>query len=175
MDSPEIRIPHFMLAGTKPSGLRHLVANILGGVEYAVSVATGVLLALATTLALAGAGLLLWQGMHDWSGTQAIYALVDRLMLVLMLVEILHTVSTSVRSGGLRAEPFLILGLIASIRRVSVITLQASETMHGRPWSPDIQQQFQASTIELAVLGLLILAMVVVIYILRKTTANADG
>jgi hypothetical protein len=69
----------------------------------------------------------------------------------------------------------VVLGLIASIRRVSVITLQASETMHGRPWSPDIQQQFQASTIELAVLGLLILAMVVAIYILRKTTANADG
>jgi hypothetical protein len=60
------------------------------------------LLALATILALDGASLLLWRGMHDWSGTQAIFALVDRLMLILMLVEILHTVSTSVHSGRLR-------------------------------------------------------------------------
>jgi hypothetical protein len=38
MDSPESRTPHFMLAGAKPSELRHPFANILGVVEYAVSV-----------------------------------------------------------------------------------------------------------------------------------------
>ena len=47
-------------------------------------------------------------------------------LFVLMLVEILHTVRVSIRSGNLNAEPFLIVGLIASIRRVLVITLQSS-------------------------------------------------
>jgi Phosphate-starvation-inducible E family len=46
----------------------------------------------------------------------------DRDMFVLMLIEILHTVRGSVRSGELTPEPFLIVGLIASIRNVLVIT-----------------------------------------------------
>jgi phosphate starvation-inducible membrane PsiE len=176
MNHQQSTVPGFILSKAKPSGLRHLLANVLGVMENVVSVASGALLALAMIMALAGASFLLWQGAQDWSGVHAIYAIVDRLMLILMLVEILHTVRTSVRSGALSAEPFLILGLIASIRRVSVITLQASETMNGHPWSPDIEQHIHASTVELAVLGFLILVMVVAIYILRKATAaNADG
>ena len=77
-----------------------------------------------------GAQLLL-EGMRDWSGTGAIFLIVDRLMFVLMLIEILHTVRGSVRSGTLTSEPFLIIGLIASIRNVLVITLKSSENDLG--------------------------------------------
>ena len=45
---------------------------------------------------------------------------------VLMLVEILHTVRISIRSHFLVTEPFLVLGLIAAIRRILVITLEAA-------------------------------------------------
>jgi hypothetical protein len=41
-----------------------------------------------------------------------------------MLVEILHTVRISIRSHILVTEPFLVIGLIASIRRILVITLK---------------------------------------------------
>ena len=51
----------------------------------------------------------------------------DQLLLVLMLVELLHTVRISVRSEALIMEPFLTVGLIASIRRVLVITMQAAQ------------------------------------------------
>ena len=43
-----------------------------------------------------------------------------------MLVEILHTVRISIRSHVLVTEPFLVVGLIASIRRILVITLEAA-------------------------------------------------
>ena len=44
---------------------------------------------------------------------------------MLMMAEILHTVHVSVRTGTLMCEPFLIVGLIACIRRVLVSTLES--------------------------------------------------
>ena len=41
-----------------------------------------------------------------------------------MVIEILHTVRVSFTEGALVSEPFLVVGLIASIRRVLVITLE---------------------------------------------------
>lgn len=41
----------------------------------------------------------------------------DQLLLVLMMVEILHTVRISIRTQALTVIPFLIVGLIATIRR----------------------------------------------------------
>ena len=48
----------------------------------------------------------------------------NELLVVLMLVEILHTVRISIRSHVLVTEPFLVVGLIASIRRILVISLE---------------------------------------------------
>jgi hypothetical protein len=103
-----------------------LSTELFQRIEIVVYVALGILLSVTALLALASAALLLWEGMHDWSGTRAIFLIVDRLMFVLMLIEILHTVRGSVRSGALTPEPFLIIGLIVSIRNVLVITLKSS-------------------------------------------------
>src|SRR3979411_3490890 len=84
-------------------------------IELLVYVALGILLSLTALVALGSAALLLWEGMRDWSGTSAIFLVVDRLMFVLLLIEILHTVRGSVRSGELTPEPFLSVGLIAAI------------------------------------------------------------
>ncbi len=72
------------------------------------------------------------------------------------------------RSGTLTCEPFLNVGLIASIRRVLVITLQSSEIMHAKDWSPEKQALFQASMIELGVLAGLIITMVFAIFLLHR-------
>jgi len=57
------------------------------------------------------------------------------LLIVLMLVEILHTVRISIRSHKLMiAEPFLVVGLIASIRRMLVITLEAATLSREGAW-----------------------------------------
>jgi uncharacterized membrane protein len=115
--------------------------------------------------------------MRDWSGTHAVFLVVDRLMFVLMLIEILHTVRGSVRSGGLTPEPFLIIGLIASIRNVLVITLKSSGMTAEGHGSIEGEMLFRSSIVELAVLGALILIFVVSIYVLRRghavTEANA--
>ena len=61
--------------------------------------------------------------------------LIDRLLLVLMLVELLHTVRISIRSHSLFVEPFLVIGLIAIIRRTLVLTLQAEDFTRNTAWS----------------------------------------
>ncbi len=144
-------------------------------VEHAAYVALGTLIALAALLALVASGMALWQAVTNWSAEHGILRIIDRLLFALMLVEILHTVRASMRSGGLTCEPFLVVGLIASIRRVLVITLQSSEstTQAGQGGIPDAAQKlFLDSMMELGVLAVLIIVMVVAIYILHKARAK---
>src|ERR1700736_2177288 len=146
-------------------------------IKLVVYVALGILLSVTALLALGSAVLLLWDGMRDWSGTSAIFLVVDRLMFVLMLIEILHTVRGSVRSGALTPEPFLTIGLIASIRTVLVITLKSSGVTSEGHGSIE-GEMLRTSIVELGVLGALILIFVASIYLLRRahamTAANAS-
>jgi hypothetical protein len=137
-------------------------------IELVVYFALGILLSVTALVVLGSASLLLLEGMRDWSGTGAIFLIVDRLMFVLMLIEILHTVRGSVRSGALTPEPFLIIGLIASIRNVLVITLKSSGVTSESLASTQGEMLFRSSIVELAVLGALILIFVVSIYLLRR-------
>ena len=137
-------------------------------VEHATYIALGVLLSLAILLGTAGAAWVLLTGLADWSGTGAILLIIDRLLFVLMVVEILHTVRASMRTGALNSEPFLVVGLIATIRRVLVITLKSSETSKQDNLSDAVQRAFQASMMELGVLAVLILVMVVAIRLVRQ-------
>ena len=141
--------------------------------EHTIYAVLGLLLALTAVLALIDASALVIDAVHKLGGAAQLLEVVDRLLFLLMLVEILHTVRVSMRSGKLTTEPFLIVGLIASIRRVLVITLQSSEIAHAKDWSPEKEALFRASMIELGVLAMLILIMVLSIFLLHR--ARTDG
>lgn len=149
-------------------------AAVIHRAEQTVYLLIGFLLVLALLLALAGAGKLVLDGFQDWSGTEAIFHIIDRLLFVLMLAEILHTVHSSIRSGSLLCEPFLIVGLIACIRRVLVITLEMSQITAPGKWDAANVPLFNASMLELGVLGGLIVVLVGSIRIMRSRAA-ADG
>src|SRR5258708_23630462 len=82
-----------------------LSTDLFQHIELFVYVALGIVLCVTSVLALGSAALLLLEGIRDWSSTGPIFLIVDRLMFVLMLIEILHTVRGSVRSGELTPEP----------------------------------------------------------------------
>jgi uncharacterized membrane protein (DUF373 family) len=146
----------------------------LGHVETAVYATLGVLLAATALLAIVGCIHLLGSGIRDFTGTVSIFLLIDRLLLVLMLVELLHTVRISIRSHALVIEPFLIIGLIAIIRRTLVLTLQAEGFTQGTQWTPDVESHFRASMIEACVLALLIAVLVASIFVIRKTRSKEE-
>lgn len=145
-----------------------LAATVFLWLEHAAYVALGVLLSLTALLALGAAAVVLFTAIGSFSNDASILRIIDRLLFVLMLIEILHTVRASMRTGGLTCEPFLVVGLIASIRRVLVITLQSSESTNGS-MTDAAQKLFQDSMLELGVLALLIIVMVIAIYILHST------
>ncbi len=140
-------------------------------VEHALYVALGIVLSVTALAALVDLVHTLWTAITDWSGPGALLLTMDQLLFVLMLAEILHTVRASMQSGALTCEPFLIVGLIACIRRVLVITLESSQAK-GTPESAGAAA-FQTSMIELGVLGGLILVMVISIYLVRRASPSA--
>jgi uncharacterized membrane protein (DUF373 family) len=138
-------------------------------VEVLAYVVLGVMLAVAVLVGVAGAAISLWSAIVANGEAQALVVAVDRLLFVLMVVEVMHTVRVSFRSGTLVCEPFLIVGLIASIRRVLVITLETSQAREPGKWNPDAQALLNSTMLELAVLGGLILVMVISIFMLRRS------
>jgi uncharacterized membrane protein (DUF373 family) len=100
---------------------RPAVAASIWALEHAqdlVSVAVGaVLIVLAATLAVSGVVGFAEDVRKHPVGTAAIN-LLDRVLLVLILVEIVHTVVLSLRAHRLAAQPFIVVGLVAVIRRI---------------------------------------------------------
>jgi uncharacterized membrane protein (DUF373 family) len=141
-------------------------------VESVTYFVLGVLLTLAVVKGLADAATQLLDSLNARHDTGALVFAIDRLLLVLMIVEILHTVGVSFRSHTLTAEPFLVVGLIASIRRVLVVTLESSQVRDAGRTSPDGQASLHAAMLELVVLGLLILVMVISIALLRRVKSD---
>jgi hypothetical protein len=157
--------------------LRTYSTQLLYLLEAALYVAVGFLLAGAALAVLLDACEILWRGLIQRSLAGYALQALDQLLLVLVLVEILHTVRISIRSKEIILEPFLIVGLIASVRRVLVIAMQAAKlTEEGH----DVAEAFRRSMIELGVVGFLVLVFVVSIYVLRRAhhheeTAKTDA
>jgi hypothetical protein len=158
--------------------LRDKASESLHVVEAFLYIAVGALLAVGAVGGVIQAGTLMWQSaMGKAIGDYGVGVLVlDQLLLVLMLVELLHTVRISVRSEQLITEPFLIVGLIASIRRVLVITMQAAKmTQQSQPQpGNEPSAAFLNAMAELALLGLLTLIFVFAIYLLRRSSPREE-
>jgi uncharacterized membrane protein (DUF373 family) len=161
-----------------PDKLRDNTSGYLHLVEAFLYIVVGVLLAAGAAGGVLHAGALLWQsGIGKALTDYGLGVLVlDQLLLVLMLIELLHTVRISVRSEALIMEPFLVIGLIASIRRVLVITMQAAKmTEQGQPGAADAASPvFRNTMIELGILGFLILVFVFAIYLLRRCSPREE-
>lgn len=92
--------------------------------------------------------------------------LLDRVLLALMLAEILYTLVRFAREGSLEATPFLIIGIIAAVRRVLVLTAEAVEKF-------DLADPaFLAVLAELGLLALLVVAFALAIRLVRSLEAQ---
>jgi uncharacterized membrane protein (DUF373 family) len=100
-------------------------------------------------------------------------AFLDLMLLVLMLVELAYTVIATLRGSDLSAEPFLIVGLIAVIRRILVITI----TTANGSGSPELPAAggWLSQPIELGILTIVVLVFVVCIVLLRRSPHSSFG
>ena len=136
--------------------------------EMAIYSALAVLLSLTILAALASACKLLLDSVIHWTVATQTLRVLNELLIVLMLAEILHTVRISIRSHVLVTEPFLVVGLIASIRRILVISLEMATLAKQAASTNDSAVMFRNSMIELGLLSLLVLVLVFSITLLRR-------
>ncbi len=143
-----------------------IAAMWLHRAESIILVLIAIVLILLALLLLANSALglvkLLNPGPQADVRTLAIEVL-DTVLLVMMTMEIVYTVAVSLESHSLVAEPFLIIGAIAAIRRMLVITAESTKVESNQP------AQFLNLLIELGLLGLIVIAMAVSIYVLRRS------
>jgi uncharacterized membrane protein (DUF373 family) len=149
-----------------PSPLRRWITQGFGRAEDVVYVGLGLLLAANAIALLLAGGLLFWEGLHAGTVSRHMVSQLDRILLILMIVEILYTVQVSFREHVLTAEPFLIVGLIAATRRILVLTAEFAEMLNMA------ETTFRNAMLEMGVLTVMILALVVSLFLLRKTHAG---
>ena len=131
-------------------------------VEDVVYLGLGVLLA-GSSIALLISGVISFgNSLMGGSLTSNIVPLLDRILLILLVVELLYTVQVSFREHSLIPEPFLLVGLIAAIRRVLVLTAEFAQAHE------QTETVFKHFIIELGVLTFLIIALVISLVLLRK-------
>ncbi len=147
---------------TRQSRLREFIGEQFGRAEDVVYIVLGFLLACTAGALLVTTAIELMRAIAQGNPMDAMVSLLDRLLLVLMVVEILYTVQVSFRAHALVPEPFLIVGLIAVVRRILVVTAQVSTLMEKGQ-----DAHFQEAMVELALLTLMVVALVVSLRLLQ--------
>ena len=150
------------MARATGASARDWIARSFTHVEDVLYVALGVLLAAGALVLLVDATLTFVTNLFAGTLPAHIIGVLDRVLLVLMFAEIMYTVQVSFREHSLVPEPFLVVGLIAAIRRVLVITAELAEVKDGR------SETLNAMMIELGLLTVLSLALVVSLVLLRR-------
>lgn len=159
-----------MKEGGTSQETRGLVTTAFTWLEDFVYVALGVLLAVSAVALLLHSGYDLVRAIVEGLDVRGIVTLVDRILLALMIVELLYTLKVSFQQHALLPEPFLLVALIASVRRILVITVE-----FGAQERPE-QQLFRQAMSELALLTVLILVLAAAVMILRRRSmGEQDG
>lgn len=148
---------------------RTWVARVFTVVEDVVYIGLGLLLA-GSSIILLGTGIISFgQSLVSGSFATNIVSLLDRILLILLFVELLYTVQVSFREHALMPEPFLLVGLIAAIRRVLVLTAEFAE-ITDKP-----EEVFRHFIIELGALTLMIITLVASLCLLRKRGGKTNA
>ena len=128
------------------SPARERIAQAFTHVEDAIYVGLAVLLAGAGAALLVRAAMLFGTSVLQGAQPGGIVAVLDQLLLVLMIVEVLYTVQVSFREHVLVPQPFVLVALIAAVRRILVITAEVSTVIELE------EEAFTSAMIELGLL-----------------------
>jgi uncharacterized membrane protein (DUF373 family) len=138
--------------------------GVLHGLEITLDIALAGVLVIAIALIGADTVRLVASGIQE-GGIDAALLILDRVLLVFIIAELLYTLRLSLARTQLILEPFLIIGLVAVVRRVLVVTAQAERILSdGGNLEPILW--------ELGVLAGLIISLAVALSLARR---HGDG
>jgi uncharacterized membrane protein (DUF373 family) len=133
--------------------------------DRGLRVAEQVVYLLACVLLLGGAVVLLVKAGYDLvmlrgdGVSDTASSMLDTLLLVFVLIELLSAVRATITEHHLLAEPFLLVGVIATIKEL-VVTANEARDKTG--------EAFDEAAIEIGVLSGLLLVLAVALFLLRR-------
>lgn len=154
-----------------PRGRPHdLAARTFDYIEDAIYVVVAALLLLAGVFVLIAVvtslvGDLGKAGLND--PLTLVTTILDKGLLLFIIAELLHTVRATIQERTLVVEPFLIVGLIAGVRRLLLLTAQLATNTSGFTWS--------SQGIEMSVLLGLIVGMTIALVLYHRYHGPAMG
>ncbi|MDQ3529318.1 MAG: phosphate-starvation-inducible PsiE family protein [Actinomycetota bacterium] len=128
--------------------------------EDGIYIGVGLLLTVGGIALLIQAAVTLVTSM-DAGVEEAVKATLDLLLLVFIFVELLGAVRSTVRERKLVAEPFLIIGIIASIKEIVVISISAKDDFGSADGS------FEDAMLEVGILAGLVVALALAMFLSR--------
>jgi hypothetical protein len=140
----------------------------LARAEELIYIIAGYILVLATLVLLLVSSYEVVIYSLDQDYFKAMVHLLDRILLVLMLAEIIYTIGRVARTKQLEATPFLIVGIIAAVRRILIITAESGTHI-------DITDKlFQGALAELGLLAFMVLILSISLLLVAKRNHIAN-
>ena len=141
--------------------VREKVDHLFLFAENTIYFLIGIILMIAMLFLLYDVALTFFNAKTDL--VREIVEIVDKTLLMLMIVEILYTIRVSLKEHALNAEPFIVVGMIAGIRRILIISVETAY----------LPEKFKPHMIEISILGVLIFIFVVSMILMRKRPAGS--
>src|SRR6185369_7241811 len=98
--------------------------------------------------------------LRDSPAKSVMLEILDGLLLIFIFVELLYAVRACLRSHEIVAEPFLIVGILAGIKEIVVLSVEAATLLEKGP-------EFSRAIVEIGVLGGVVLVLALSALILR--------
>lgn len=138
----------------------HLIEDLIYVALAALLSAAAVIVLVHTTQDLVRAA--------DDDDTTGVLEVLDGLLLVFILVELLFAVRVTLKKREIVAEPFLLVGILAAIKEIVVLSVTAANDY------VDKGPQFARAMVEIGLLGGLVVVLAGSIVLLRKKETEPE-
>ena len=154
-------------AGDAALSRRGMLARALQSAEHVLNAGIAIALAVGGMALFVSVILSFADHVGDEPFVDTMLQLLDGLILVFIVTELLHTLRSVVAEGVLLTEPFLIVGIVAIVRRLIVISAEAAGLIGN--------EHFDDLMIEMAVLVAGLVGLGLVIFLLRRSEQYKVG
>ncbi len=138
--------------------MKEKIINSLNIIENIIYTIVALLLVASACLLIYSEIVSFYELFYVKNHIQVAIEIIAKTLLLVMILEILYTVRITIKEHVLCSEPFLIVGLIAAIRRILIISVEVAY----------YQEKTHTYMLEIGVLSGMILIFVISIVLLRK-------
>jgi uncharacterized membrane protein (DUF373 family) len=143
-----------------PASYKRIFTGILDAFERIAYLAIELALSLPIVMLVVSSAITMLE-VSEIGILETVLSVLDRLLLAFIFVELIDTIRVTVNERGIFiAEPFLLVGLIAVVRRILLLTagLEQAETT----------ERFQSMLMELGIMTALVIILTLALYFTRR-------